>query len=75
MAGDEDEQMQMAMVVEKMNEYVETVVNVDPKNRRVRGLCVNKDETCAYWAATGSCENHYAYVSNASGSVFSSLHS
>eukprot|EP00814_Leptocylindrus_danicus_P007095 CAMPEP_0116021144 /NCGR_PEP_ID=MMETSP0321-20121206/10212_1 /TAXON_ID=163516 /ORGANISM="Leptocylindrus danicus var. danicus, Strain B650" /LENGTH=455 /DNA_ID=CAMNT_0003491959 /DNA_START=156 /DNA_END=1520 /DNA_ORIENTATION=+ len=60
--GTKKEQMKIAEVVDKMNEYIETVVNADPKYSRIRGSCVNKESSCAYWAATGSCEDHFSYM-------------
>ena len=47
---------------DKMVEYMDKVVMVDPKYDSVRNDCKLRHEFCVYWAADGECENSREYM-------------
>eukprot|EP00978_Attheya_sp_CCMP212_P030230 scaffold110423_cov55-Attheya_sp.AAC.1 len=54
--GAERQQVLDRMV--EMKRYMETVVAVDPKYRRVKDKCENLHELCLFWAVVGECESN-----------------
>ena len=42
--------------------YIQDTVMKLPEYEPVRGLCVNKNENCAFWAEKGECDNNPAYM-------------
>jgi len=65
---EDDEELHKAIMEhsERMEEYFEKEVLIDPFYDNVRSKCVNLNPECLYWAVTGECEpepdKHYAYM-------------
>ena len=49
-------------VYDKMVEYMEQTVMVDPKYESVRNECKLRSPNCVFWAGVGECENTRAYM-------------
>ena len=47
---------------DKMVEYIEQIVMVDPKYESVRYDCKLRSEYCVNWASVGECERNRAYM-------------
>ncbi|KAI2502549.1 procollagen-proline 4-dioxygenase [Fragilaria crotonensis] len=47
---------------DKMIEYMENTVMVDPKYESVRQECKLRSENCVFWASIGECEKTRAYM-------------
>jgi prolyl 4-hydroxylase len=47
---------------DKMIEYMEKTVMVDPKYESVRQECKLRSENCVFWASIGECEKTRAYM-------------
>jgi hypothetical protein len=48
--------------VERARSYVQNKVMVDEKYEKVRSICKNNHQNCAFWSVLGECENNPAYM-------------
>ena len=48
--------------VDRARSYVLNEVMVDKKYEKVRSICKNSHQNCAFWSVLGECENNPAYM-------------